>query len=201
MTRFLSIMTAVLLAPAIAFAAAEPGKPAPDFTAKDITGKEHTLSDYKGKIVVLEWNNPGCPFVVKHYSSKNMQGLQAKAAADGIVWLTVNSSAEGKEGHMDAVQAAAYVKEQGAVPTAYILDTTGSIGQAMGAAATPQMIVIGADGKVVYTGSIDDNSSADPKVALTANNYVTAAIAAIKAGKAPAVSVTSTYGCSVKYAD
>jgi hypothetical protein len=201
MTRFISFVAALLFAPALAFADAELGKTAPDFAATDIEGHAQGVARYQGKIVVLEWNNPGCPFVHKHYDSKNMQALQADAAKKGVVWLTINSSATGKQGAMEIGEAQKYVKEQGAVPTSYILDSKGVIGHLYGASATPHMFVIDAAGNVAYMGAIDDNNSANAADALTAHNYVKAAYDALLAGKTPETTSTSAYGCSVKYAD
>lgn len=201
MKRTLSLFAAILFAPAIAFAQAEVGKPAPDFTAKDIKGVSHSIKEHHGKIIVLEWNNPGCPFVKKHYESQNMQNLQAQAVKDDVIWLTINSSAVGKQGHMSMEEALNYVATQEAAPTGYIIDADGTIGKLYGASATPHMFVIGKDGKIVYAGAIDDNKSADPEAIKTAKNYVSAAITAAKTGHSPEVTTTQAYGCSVKYSE
>ena len=199
MLRTLFASLILMLTPMMALAAVEIGKPAPAFSAKDIAGKEQSIAAHKGKIIVLEWHNPGCPFVVKHYDSKNMQALQADAAKKGVVWLSVNSGAAGRQGHMSADEASAYLQAKDASPAAYIIDAEGTIGRAYGASTTPHMFVIDAKGNVAYAGAIDDNNSANPKDALTARNYVSAAIDALLAGKSPEVSATQPYGCGVKY--
>ncbi len=198
-------MMAVAMALAItaclpkAEAAVEVGKPAPVFSAIDTKGTEHKLSDFKGKIVVLEWNNPECPYVVKHYGSKNMQKLQTKYTAEDVIWLTINSGAEGKQGHLTPEQANGYVGEQGAKPTAYFLDADGAIGKTYGAKTTPHMFVINADGNVAYAGAIDSDNTTKPANIKGATNYVAEAIDALKAGKDVATSSTQPYGCGVKY--
>jgi peroxiredoxin len=198
-TLFLGALAVFALSAAPAFAAPEIGKAAPDFTATDSNGKEHKLSDYKGKIVVLEWNNPECPYVKKHYDAKNMQKLQAEETARGVVWLTVNSGADGKQGHLTGDDANAYIAEKSAKQTAYLIDSKGEIGKAYEAKTTPHMFVIDKDGNLVYDGAIDDNDSANPADAATAKNYVTAAIDALEAGKTVETSKTKPYGCGVKY--
>lgn len=197
----LPLALALLLVPSLGHAAPEVGKPAPDFTGTDSKGVQHKLSDFKGKTVVLEWNNPECPYVVKHYGSKNMQALQKEATGDGVVWLTVNSSAKDKQGNMTGEQADKYVAEQGASPTAYILDPTGEIGKLYDAKTTPNMFVVDATGTLAYSGAIDDNDSVKPDVIEGSKNYVREAITALKAGKAVEVATTKPYGCGVKYAN
>lgn len=192
-------LTAFTLFAAPAFAAPEIGKPAPDFTATDTNGTVVTLSALKGKIVVLEWTNPECPFVVKHYGSGNMQKLQAAAKANGVVWVSVNSSAAGKEGHLDAASANATLVKNKAVPAHLILDSDGKIGKLYDAKTTPHMFVIDAKGNLAYMGAIDDKASVDAADIAGAHNYVTDALAALTAGKAPEVSNTKSYGCGVKY--
>jgi peroxiredoxin len=187
----------VLAAPALA--AAVVGQPAPAFTATDTTGKTHKLSDFQGRTVVLEWHNPECPFVKKFYESGTMQKLQADARANGVVWLTINSGAAGKQGNMGAAEANAYMKGQGMASAAYIPDPTGVIGQAYGARTTPHMYVIDGKGTLVYAGGIDDVASADPADIGRARNYVTAALSDVKAGRAVATATSRPYGCSVKY--
>jgi len=197
---FLSALAVFALGTALpAQAAPEVGKPAPAFTGTDSNGKTHNLSDFKGKVVVLEWTNPECPFVVKHYDSKNMQKLQEDATAKDVVWITINSSAEGKQGHQTPETANAYITEKGVKATARILDPKGEIGKAYDAKVTPHMFVIGKDGTLLYDGAIDDNDSADKASIEGAKNYVTAAIAAAMEGKAPEESKTKPYGCGVKY--
>lgn len=198
-TFFLGALAVLALSAAPALAAPEIGKAAPDFTATDSNGKEHKLSDFKGKIVVLEWNNPECPYVKKHYDAKNMQKLQEEETAKGVVWLTVNSGAEGKQGHLTGDAANAYIADKGAKPTAYLLDGKGEIGKAYDAKTTPHMYVIDQSGNLAYEGAIDDNDSANPADASTAQNYVSAAIDALEAGKPVETSKTKPYGCGVKY--
>jgi AhpC/TSA family protein len=174
--------------------------PAPDFSATDSYGKTRTLSAYKGKIVVLEWTNNGCPFVGKHYGSGNMQSLQKKYTGQGVVWLTVVSSAPGTQGYVNAEDANRDTERRGAAPTAVLLDPTGVLGHLYGAQATPHMYVISPDGQLVYMGAIDDVPSADPYDIPSSKNYVAAAIEEVKAGQRVTVPATKAYGCSVKYA-
>ena len=180
---------------------AEVGKQAPEFTGTDTKGVTHKLSDYKGKTVVLEWTNPGCPFVVKHYDSNNMQTVQKNAVADGVIWLSVASSAEDKEGYLNGADSEKYMAEKGSAPTARLLDPTGTIGHLYGAKTTPHMFVINADGVIVYAGAIDSNDSFKPETIKGATNYVVEALKAIKEGKPVEVSSTKPYGCGVKYAN
>ncbi len=194
------LLTACLaLAPAAAFSEAIPGEAAPLFSAKDAMGKDQKLADYKGKWVVLEWFNKDCPFVKKHYSSKNMQKLQETYTAKGVVWLTVNSSAKGKQGFVDNKQALADAKDRGASPTAIILDSDGSIGKSYGAKTTPHMFVVDPQQKIVYAGAIDDKESTNPKDVPDAKNYVSAALDAGMNGKPIATAISKPYGCGVKY--
>lgn len=178
---------------------AEIGKMAPAIIAKDTNGKDVDLSAYKGKIVVLEWTNNGCPFVKKHYGSKNMQSVQKDLTDKGVVWISVISSAPGKEGHVDAEGANKIVMDAGATPTHTILDPDGKIGKAYGAKTTPHMFVIGVDGNVAYMGAIDDNGSADPATVTGAKNYVRAAVDSLVAGMPVETAQTQPYGCGVKY--
>lgn len=177
------------------------GSTVSDMQVTDSNGTVHNLSDFAGKNVVLEWTNEGCPYVKKHYKSGNMQALQKEATADGdTVWLSVISSAPGKQGYKTGAEANAHVAETGAAPTAVILDSDGVKGRTFSAKTTPHMYVIDASQTLVYQGAIDDNRSANPADALTANNYVRAALASVKAGEAVATAETTPYGCSVKYA-
>lgn len=182
---------------------AEPavGKPAPSFETKDIDGKTVKLSDFLGKTVVLEWNNPSCPFVRKHYESKNMQAQQAEATAKGVVWLTINSGSPNKVGSLDAKEAREHYKSSGAASSHYILDPEGKIGRAYAAKTTPHMFVIDAKGNIAYMGAIDDDTSADPTKAKSAKSYVREALADLESGSAVKTASTQSYGCSVKYAD
>jgi len=195
-----------ITAAAFAFAAALPalakpviGQPAPDFSVADSSGHTQTLSTYKGKTVVLEWNNPECPFVRKHYGSGNMQKLQASALAQGAIWLTVNSGATGKQGHLDASGAQAYVAKVGGKESAYLLDADGTVGHLYDAKTTPQMAVIDAQGVLRYLGGIDSIASTDEADISKATPYVAQALAELAAGKAVSVPTSEPYGCSVKY--
>ena len=191
------VMMVMLLAPADA--AVEIGKPAPEISAKDTNGNDFKLSDHKGKIVVLEWTNHDCPFVVKHYDTNNMQSAQKKARDMGVEWISIVSSAEGRQGHVSAEEANKITTEAGASPTAKILDPSGAIGKAYAAKTTPHMFVIDADGNVAYAGAIDDNSSPRPSAVEGAKNYVLAAVEDLQAGNSVATPQTAPYGCSVKY--
>ena len=200
--RLLALITsAFLLLPLTAHAAPEIGKPAPEFTASAVDGATVSPSFYKGKIVVLEWTNPDCPFVHKHYDTENMQKLQRYAADKGVVWIAINSGGKGKEGSLDIQQARDYISSNHVGVTHYILDPTGTIGKLYGAKTTPHMFVIDASGNVTYMGAIDDKPTPDPTAVTTANNYVRAAIDSLLAGKPVAVASTQSYGCSVKYGD
>ena len=188
---------------AIAPLSAEPGvgTAVPNFRAYDMTGKIVDLSQYRGKTVVLEWNNPGCPFVQKHYQSGNMQKTQAAALAQGAVWLTINSGAPGKQGHMSGPEAQQFVTAQRAKPTAYLLDPRGLVGKGYGAKTTPHMYVIDGKGRLAYKGGIDDKPTADKADIATARNHVLAALGEMRAGKPVSVPESRPYGCSVKYPD
>jgi len=190
---------AVLAAPVAA--APVVGQPAPNFKLADANGKAVTLSDYRGKTVVLEWSNPECPFVKKHYGSGNMQKAQAAAARDGVVWLTINSSAAGKQGHLNGGQAKSFMANAGARPTAYLLDPRGVVGKVYDAKTTPHMYVVNKSGVLVYAGGIDDKPTPNPADVTSARNHVLAALAELKAGKSVSVATSRPYGCSVKYSD
>ena len=170
-----------------------------DMQVTDSNGTVHNLSDFAGKNVVLEWTNEGCPYVKKHYKSGNMQALQKEATADGAIWLSVISSAPGKQGFKTGDEANAHVLETGAAPTAVILDAAGTKGRTFSAKTTPHMYVIDASQTLVYQGAIDDDRSADPSKAKTAKNFVRAALDAIETGTPIATAETTPYGCSVKY--
>jgi len=172
----------------------------PNFRAFDMTGKVVDLSQYRGKTVVLEWNNPGCPFVKKHYGSGNMQKTQAAATGQGVVWLTINSGAPGQQGHMTGPEAQKFVAGVGAKPTAYLLDPKGLVGKGYGAKTTPHMYIIDGKGRLVYKGGIDDKPTADTADIAGARNHVLAALGELRAGKPVSVPETRPYGCSVKYA-
>ena len=193
-------ITAAAMALPVPIAEPSLGTPAVDFSARDVDGKIVWLHDFKGKIVVLEWNNPGCPFVKKHYESGNMQKTQAAATAQGAVWLTINSSAPGQQGSMNGAAAQKFVAGAKAKPSNYVLDPTGKVGKAYGARTTPHMYIIDAKGKLVYRGGIDDKPTPNQADIATARNHVLAALSEIKAGKPVSVADTRPYGCSVKYA-
>jgi hypothetical protein len=197
----IAIASAVILMPAKDAKAegAVVGQAAPEFTGTDSNGVSHKLSDFKGKTVVLEWTNPECPYVVKHYSVGNMQKIQSDATKDGVVWISINSSAEGKEGNQTPADANAYMKEQKSTPTARILDPTGTIGKLYGAKTTPHMFIVNPEGILVYAGAIDDNDSFKSDVIATSKNHVTAALKNLKDGKAVETASTKPYGCGVKY--
>ena len=199
LTLGLSALVFALIAPS-AHATAATGQPAPDFTLTDIDGQSHRLADYKGKVVVLEWNNPDCPIVHKHYDSGNIPKLQHAAQADGVVWLLINSGAAGEQGaDYSADQIKAWLQQRNSAPNAYLRDPSGQVGHLYGAKTTPHLFVINADGILVYQGAIDSIRSADPDDIPRAQNYVVAALAAVKAGQPVAKANTQPYGCNVKY--
>lgn len=183
----------------LANAAPVVGEPAPEFTAVDTNGVEHNLSDFRGKNVVLEWSNHECPFVVKHYEPGNMQKLQAAATENGAVWLTIVSSAEGKQGAVSATEANQIMEEVGAKSTARILDPSGEIGKLYDAKTTPHMFVIDKEGTLAYAGAIDSDSSFKQSSIAGATNYVMAALDSLDKGEEIQVASTKPYGCSVKY--
>ncbi len=189
----------LVLALAAMGAAAAPGGMAPDFTGTDTSGKAVRLSDYKGKFVVLEWTNPECPFVRKHYDSQNMQGLQKEFGAKDVVWLAINSTNKSSGEFKTGAQMDAWLKTNGAAPKATLIDASSETGRAYSAKTTPHMFVVDPSGKIVYGGAIDDKRSANPADTKTANNYVRAALNESMAGKPVTVASTTPYGCSVKY--
>ena len=176
------------------------GQPAPNFTLQGSNGKPHSLADYKGKYVVLEWTNPQCPFVHKFYDSGTMQALQTKETAKGVVWLRINSSAEGQKGHQSVSDLASYEKEQHVAATASLLDPDGTVGHTYGARTTPHMFVINPKGVLIYAGGIDNKPSTDIADIATAHNYVTSALDEAMAGKPVSVPTARPYGCGVEYA-
>ena len=188
---------ASLLLPATAQAATV-GQPAPDFTLMDTAGQPVKLSQFKGKPVVLEWNNPGCPFVKKHYQG-NMQALQKEVTAQGAVWLAINSTRDDSGDYLAPAQLGRWMTEQKASPTATLMDEDGKVGQAFAARVTPHMYIVNAQGVLVYAGGIDSIASARVDDIPKATNYVRQAMAEIKAGKPVSVSTSRAYGCSVKY--
>lgn len=190
----------LLLLVASAFAV-RVGEPAPNFTAVDSNGKNQTLSAYKGKYVVLEWHNQGCPYTRKHYESGNMQRLQKEWTAKGVVWLTVISSAPGTQGYVTPTQENEYLKQMNAVPTAVLMDPGGTLGHLYAAKTTPQMYIIDPTGVLIYNGAIDDHPTTDQSDIASSKNYVSTALAEALAGKQVTDPATRPYGCSVKYKD
>ena len=201
---FCWLLTSVLLTDAAKAGAVDgvrAGAAAPGFTATDSNGKTESLEQYKGKFVVLEWHNQGCPYTKKHYTSGNMQALQKEWTAKGVVWLTVISSAQGQEGYMTPGQENSYLNKVHAAPTAVILDADGKVGRMYSAKTTPQMVVIDPSGKVIYDWAIDDRPTPDVEDVKGARNYVSEALTEAMAGKPVATPYTRPYGCSVKYAE
>jgi peroxiredoxin len=184
----------------LGFAEVEIGKATPNFTLPDTNGKTHSLADFKGKYVVLEWYQPDCPFVGKQYRSGNMQALQKEYTAKGVVWLSIDSSAPGEQGNYPADKLNEFAAKDGAARTALLLDPAGDVGKLYGAQTTPDMYVINPNGILVYKGAIDNKRSTDLADVKTATNYVKTALDAALAGKAVSTTSTRPYGCSVKYA-
>lgn len=180
-------------------AAAVVGQKAPAFELKDTSGKTVRLADFQGKHVVLEWTNPGCPFVRKHYDSGNMPATQQQARAQNVVWLSINSTEEASSDYLEPLQLAAWLSERKAQPQAILMDPEGTVGRAYGARTTPHMYVINPQGVLVYAGGIDSIPSARPADIEKATNYVKAALADIAAGRPIATATTTPYGCSIKY--
>jgi len=199
----MNIITKTTLALALAagttLAAPEVGQPAPAFTLTDSNGQSHNLADFKGKFVVLEWLNHGCPFVKKHYDSNNMQKLQKEYTGKDVVWLSIVSSAPGKQGHMSPAETNQAKEEKGSAATAVLLDEDGTVGQLYGAKATPELYVINPEGNLIYAGAIDDKKSVDPADVEGATNYVKRALDEALAGQPVSTPKTEPYGCSVKY--
>jgi len=198
---FAAVIFCAALAPASAKAQAVVGSPAPAFVATDSHGSAHSLDRYRGKYVVLEWHNQGCPYTKKHYVSGNMQSLQKEWTAKGVVWFTVISSAPGKEGYVTDSEENAYLDQMHAAPTAVLIDADGKIGHLYGAKTTPEMYVIDPEGKLIYEGAIDDRPTPDVSDVKGADNYLSDALSESLAGKPVAKSYTRPYGCSVKYAE
>lgn len=189
----------MLILPLYATASVVSGEPAPDFEATDAHGKVHNLGDFLGKYVVLEWYNHGCPFVQKYYKSNAMQELQKRLTDEGAIWLSINSGAKGKQGHMSPDETIEKAASVGASSSALILDEEGTIGRLFGAKSTPHMFLIDPTGIVIYQGAIDSVSSARVEDIEKAENYLVSAYTAHREGKPVAVSTTTAYGCSVKY--
>src|SRR3984957_7192496 len=196
--RVAAVFTSLIRAiPAVA--APQIGQPAPDFTATDSQGTSHSLSQMRGKIVVLEWTNADCPNTRKHYPSGNMQSVQTLARENGVIWLSVISSAPGKQGYVDGPAADALTQSRGAAPTAVLLDPTGTLGRLYGAKTTPHMFVIDKNGALQYMGGIDSIATADVGDIRNAEPYLKEAMLAVVQGSPVAHPVTRPYGCSVKY--
>lgn len=194
-----AILSAAVLVPHAQASSAKVGESAPAFTLTDSKGQTHSLSDFAGKTVVLEWTNHECPFVKKHYGAENMQAQQSSATADGVVWLTVNSSAPGKQGHVDGSTADRLMAEYKAASSAYLMDASGDVGRSYAAKTTPHMYVIDPDGVLRYAGAIDSIPSADKADIAKATQFVTTALAELSQGKPVSQAVTQPYGCAVKY--
>ena len=197
----LAFAAAMALAGSAGLAVAQPaiGKAAPDFTAKDADGKPVSLSDYKGKTVVLEWTNDECPFVKKHYVGQNMQALQKKWTAKDVVWLTIVSSPPGEQGYADGPKAKKLTADRGAAPTAVVLDPTGDVGRSFKAQVTPHMYIVRGDGTLAYMGGIDDKPSTKTEDLKGAKNFVDAALTEMADGKPVSVQTSRPYGCTVKF--
>ncbi|MBN8526042.1 MAG: thioredoxin family protein [Planctomycetes bacterium] len=195
-----AFMLAAIALAAFAADPVPPGAKAPPFTLTSAEGKPVSLADHAGKTVVLEWVNYDCPFVKKHYqSSGNIPKLQAEAKAAGVVWLSICSSAPGKQGHFAGAELTARIAAEKAVPTAYLIDADGAVGKAYGAATTPQIVIVDKDGVVRYHGAIDSIRSTDAADIAKATNHVSAALADLAANRPVATAQTKSYGCGVKY--
>jgi peroxiredoxin len=201
MIKTLFITCALLAATAgLSFAETEVGKAVPNFSLPDSNGKTRSLADFKGKYLVLEWYQPDCPFVGKHYRSGNMQALQKEYTAKGVVWLSIDSSAPGEQGNYPAAKLNEIATQDGSARTALLLDPAGKVGRLYGAKTTPDMYIIDPNGILVYKGAIDNKRSTDLADVKTATNYVKVALDAVMSGKTVPTTATQPYGCSVKYA-
>ncbi len=198
MKKLILTLLMIGLVATTAFAAVKSGKAAPDFSLVDTKGVTHTLSDYQGKNVILEWYNPDCPYVKKHYQSDNMQNLQKKYGAEGAVWFSINSSAVGKQGHYTPDEYNQIKANSGAAPTAVLLDHDGKVGKMYGAKTTPHIFIINSEGTLVYQGAIDSDSNYSPSVIPSSENYIDTTFSALSAGAQPN-GYNKPYGCSVKY--
>ena len=198
-TKRVFLASLLAMAASGTFAAAVIGQPAPAFTAVDTAGKAVSLADFKGRTVVLEWVNPGCPYVQKHYGAANMQGTQKDAATKGVVWLAVNSTTPEHGDYRKPAEMAAWMAEHHAAASATLMDSDGKVGRAYGARTTPHLFVIDPAGKLVYAGAIDSKPTARAADIATATNYVKQALGESLAGKAVATATSQPYGCSVKY--
>jgi thioredoxin-related protein len=194
-----AVLVLIMLAVSFRASAVRVGQQAPDFTGTASNAKTYHLEDFRGKYVVLEWHNNGCPYTRKHYTSGNMQKLQKRWTAEGVIWFTVISSAPGKQGYVTASEENEYLAKMGAAPTAALLDPTGTIGHLYDAKTTPQMIIINPQGEVIYDGAIDNRPTTDVSDVPGATNYVNLALEEALAGKPVQTPATRPYGCSVKY--
>ena len=199
MKGFIRLFVFFFLVTSNAALAVNPGQPAPDFTLSDLSGKPVKLSDLKGKFVVLEWVNPECPYVQKHYDSANMQTLQKEFGAKQVAWLAINSTREGHAEFKSPQQMAGWMKQKGGAPAATLLDRDSKVGRLYGAVTTPHMYVIDPKGTLVYVGAIDDKRSTNPADVKTSKNYLVAALDELKAGKPVSTASTAPYGCTIKY--
>jgi len=195
----IGLLAASLGLASLATARVEIGAPAPDFALTDIDGRVHRLSDYRGKVVILEWVNPECPFVVKHYESGNLPRTQAAAVAQGSVWLLINSGRPGAQGDFSADEARAWQARTGSAASAYLRDSDGTVGRLYDAKTTPHLFIITADGTLVYDGAIDSIRSTQQRDIAKAENYVTSALDALQRGESIKTAVTRPYGCTIKY--
>jgi len=193
------LVLALLLAAAPAAWASTVGQPAPDFTAPDLQGKPVRLSDYRGKFVVLEWTNPECPYVRRHYDSGNMPELQKELGAKDVIWLTVNSTNQSSSEFKTPQEMSKWMSQKGAAPKATLIDKDSKVGKLYSARTTPHMYIVDPQGKLIYAGAIDDKRWASVEQTKKANNHVRAALGEAMAGKQVSVAATSPYGCSVKY--
>jgi peroxiredoxin len=198
-TAIASLTGVAIARPARSWAAARVGEPAPAFSAPSTTGSSVSLAEYRGKLVVLEWTNHDCPYVRKHYETSNMQALQREATGQGVVWLSIISSAPGTQGHVTPAEANQLTASRKAAPTAVLLDAAGTVGRLYGATNTPHMYIVDKAGALVYAGAIDDRPTSRKSDVQGANNYVRAALQALAAGQPVKTPVTRAYGCTVKY--
>jgi len=197
-----SILAGLILTAAVStYAAVQVGEPVPNFSLPASNGKTVSLSDYIGKLVVLEWTQPGCPIVAKHYDSNNMQNLQKKYVPQSVVWISINSSAEGKQGYCTPEMANEAIAKRGAAPTVLLLDHEGTVARLYAAKTTPHMYIISPAGVLLYNGAIDSIHSNKPSDVPLAKNYVSAALDEILAGQPVTITAVTPYGCSIKFAD
>jgi peroxiredoxin len=194
-----TVAACALLAAGTAQAAAAVGQPAPAFTLTDTNGKTRTLAEFKGKTVVLEWTNPGCPFVRKHYDSANLPGLQKEFTGKDVVWLAVNSTEKAASDYLPPQQLARWIQDKSGAPTAVLMDEEGTVGKAYGARTTPHMYIVDPQGTLVYAGGIDSIASARASDIKTATNYVRQGLDETLAGKPISQAQTPPYGCTIKY--